>query len=85
VVGHGVAYDLRTLPTLVAVDAAGSVLGALAYHVGGDVLEVVSVASSGQLATRTDLAAGAAGEGGAARGVCDLLAGPRRAIGVVDQ
>jgi N-acetylglutamate synthase-like GNAT family acetyltransferase len=48
VVGHGVAYDLRTLPTLVAVDAAGSVLGALAYHVGGDVLEVVSVASSGE-------------------------------------
>lgn len=47
VVGHGVSYDLRLLPTLVAVDGAGSVLGALAYHVGGDVLEVVSVASAG--------------------------------------
>jgi N-acetylglutamate synthase-like GNAT family acetyltransferase len=47
VVGHGVSYDLRLLPTLVAVDAAGAVLGALAYHIGGDVLEVVSVASAG--------------------------------------
>ncbi len=47
VVGHGVSYDLRLLPTLVAVDAGGSVLGALAYHVGGDVLEVVSVAAAG--------------------------------------
>ncbi len=47
VVGHGVAYDLRALPTLVAVDAAGTVLGALTYQVGGDVLEVVSVASAG--------------------------------------
>lgn len=56
VVGHGVAYDLRTLPTLVAVDAAGNVLGALAYHVGGDVLEVVSVAAAG---------AGGSGAGGA--------------------
>jgi ribosomal protein S18 acetylase RimI-like enzyme len=56
VVGHGVAYDLRTLPTLVAVDETGSVLGALAYHVGGDVLEVVSVAAAG---------AGGGGAGGA--------------------
>jgi N-acetylglutamate synthase-like GNAT family acetyltransferase len=47
VVGHGVSYDLRTLATLVAVDDAGTVLGALAYHVGGDVLEVVSVAAAG--------------------------------------
>lgn len=56
VVGHGVSYDLRTLPTLVAVDAAGTVLGALAYQVGGDVLEVVSVAAAG---------AGGEGAGGA--------------------
>jgi GNAT superfamily N-acetyltransferase len=47
VVGHGVSYDLRTLPTLVAVDAAGAVVGALAYHIAGDVLEVVSVAAAG--------------------------------------
>jgi GNAT superfamily N-acetyltransferase len=66
VVGHGVAYDLRTLPTLVAVDAAGTVLGALAYHVGGDVLEVVSVAaSSGELASRTGSPAGGGGVGSA--------------------
>jgi N-acetylglutamate synthase-like GNAT family acetyltransferase len=56
VVGHGVSYDLRLLPTLVAVDATGTVLGALAYHIGGDVLEVVSVAAAG---------AGGEGAGGA--------------------
>jgi ribosomal protein S18 acetylase RimI-like enzyme len=42
VVGHGVAYDLTTLPTLVAV-AGQRVVGALTYHVDGDSLEVVSI------------------------------------------
>lgn len=67
VVGHGVSYDLRTLPTLVAVDAAGTVLGALAYHVGGDVLEVVSVAAahSDGLGAPTDSTAGGQGAGSA--------------------
>jgi ribosomal protein S18 acetylase RimI-like enzyme len=41
-VGHGVAYDLTTLPTLVAVE--GDVMvGVLTYHVDGDALEVVSI------------------------------------------
>jgi len=42
VVGHDVVYDLTILPTLVAVHA-GVVTGALAYHVDGDSLEVVSI------------------------------------------
>ena len=44
VVGHGVRYDLPMLPTLVAVDPAGHVAGALAYAVADDAVEVVSVA-----------------------------------------
>ncbi|MER7889700.1 GNAT family N-acetyltransferase [Micromonospora sp. NPDC094482] len=43
VIAHDTRYDLRTLPTLVAVDAAGAVLGALAHHRDGDGLEVVSL------------------------------------------
>jgi ribosomal protein S18 acetylase RimI-like enzyme len=39
VVGHGVRYDLRTLPTLVA----GDVAGVLTYVIDGDALEVVSI------------------------------------------
>jgi len=52
-VGHGVAYDLATLPTLVAVapstagagsvSCAGSVVGVLTWTVDGDSLEVVSI------------------------------------------
>jgi GNAT superfamily N-acetyltransferase len=42
VVGHGVVHDLTTLPTLVAVDA-DRVVGALAYRVDEDGLEVVSI------------------------------------------
>jgi ribosomal protein S18 acetylase RimI-like enzyme len=45
VVGHGVRYDLRTLPTVVAVDD-GAVVGALAWHVDGDALEIVSIAAA---------------------------------------
>ncbi|GAB3801835.1 GNAT family N-acetyltransferase [Micromonospora zhanjiangensis] len=42
VVVHGDRYDLRVLPTLVAV-ATGRVEGALVWHVAGDSLEVVSL------------------------------------------
>jgi ribosomal protein S18 acetylase RimI-like enzyme len=70
VVGHGVAYDLRTLPTLVAVDGAGTVLGALAYHVGGDVLEVVSVAAAGS------------GGGGAGSALLTAAADEARGLGL---
>src|SRR5574342_324969 len=35
VVGHDSLYDLTTLPTLVAVDADGAVVGALAYRTDG--------------------------------------------------
>jgi GNAT superfamily N-acetyltransferase len=64
VVGHGVRYDLTTLATLVAVDAIGTVRGALAYAVDGDALEVVSiVASPPGGGTGTALLAAAAGEG----------------------
>ncbi|AVT30671.1 MULTISPECIES: N-acetyltransferase [unclassified Plantactinospora] len=43
VIGHDVRYDLRELPTLVAVDGAGGVCGALAWHLDDAGLEVVSV------------------------------------------
>ncbi|MEV5689817.1 GNAT family N-acetyltransferase [Micromonospora globbae] len=46
VVAHDVRYDLRTLPTLVAVDGAGAVVGALAHHREADGLEVVSVVAA---------------------------------------
>ncbi|QGN50124.1 GNAT family N-acetyltransferase [Micromonospora sp. WMMC415] len=46
VVAHDTRYDLRTLPTLVAVDGAGTVVGALAHHGDGDGLEVVSVVAA---------------------------------------
>ncbi|MEU5561752.1 GNAT family N-acetyltransferase [Micromonospora musae] len=46
VIAHDVRYDLRTLSTLVAVDGAGAVLGALAFHCDADGLEVVSVVAA---------------------------------------
>ena len=46
VVGHGVRYDLPMLPTLVAVDRGGAVVGALAYAVADEALEVVSLAAA---------------------------------------
>lgn len=42
-VGHGTAYDLTALPTLVAIGASGELVGALTYHVQGNSLEVVSL------------------------------------------
>ena len=44
VVGHGVTYDLTTLPTLVGVGDA--VEGVLTYQLDGDSLEVVSIVAS---------------------------------------
>jgi ribosomal protein S18 acetylase RimI-like enzyme len=41
-VAHGVAYDLRTLPTLVA-DSGDDVVGVVTYVIEGDSLEVVSI------------------------------------------
>ncbi|MEV6372151.1 GNAT family N-acetyltransferase [Micromonospora sp. WP24] len=46
VIAHDVRYDLRTLPTLVAVDGSGAVVGALAFHCDADGLEVVSVVAA---------------------------------------
>ncbi|MGW5077287.1 GNAT family N-acetyltransferase [Micromonospora echinospora] len=46
VVVHDTRYDLRDLPTLVAVDDSGVFAGALAYRVDADGLEVVSLAAS---------------------------------------
>lgn len=46
VVAHDTRYDLRTLPTLVAVDGAGAVVGALAHHGDNDGLEVVSLVAA---------------------------------------
>lgn len=43
VIAHDVRYDLRELPTLVAVDAAGALLGALVWRLDERGLEVVSV------------------------------------------
>ncbi|SCG17758.1 S-adenosylmethionine hydrolase (SAM-hydroxide adenosyltransferase) [Micromonospora echinofusca] len=46
VVAHDTRHDLRTLPTLVAADGAGAVVGALAYRADADGLEVVSVVAA---------------------------------------
>ncbi|RKN49224.1 GNAT family N-acetyltransferase [Micromonospora endolithica] len=46
VVAQDVRHDLRTLPTLVAVDGAGTVVGALTYHCAGDGLEVVAIVAA---------------------------------------
>ncbi|MEV6365409.1 GNAT family N-acetyltransferase [Micromonospora musae] len=46
VIAHDVRYDLRTLPTLVAVDGSGAVVGALAFHCDADGLEVVSMVAA---------------------------------------
>ncbi|GAB3972526.1 GNAT family N-acetyltransferase [Plantactinospora veratri] len=43
VIGHDVRYDLRELPTLVAVDGVAGLRGALAWHLDGTGLEVVSI------------------------------------------
>ena len=43
VVGHGRAFDLRTLPALVAEGPDGRLVGALAYEVADSALEVVSI------------------------------------------
>ncbi|MFJ8577650.1 GNAT family N-acetyltransferase [Micromonospora sp. NPDC093277] len=46
VVVHDTRYDLRELPTLVAVDGAGELAGALVHRLAADGLEVVSLAAS---------------------------------------
>ncbi|RLP90090.1 GNAT family N-acetyltransferase [Micromonospora sp. BL4] len=46
VIAHDTRYDLRTLPTLAAVDGAGAVVGALAHRVDAEGLEVVSVVAA---------------------------------------
>jgi GNAT superfamily N-acetyltransferase len=46
VVVHDARYDLRELPTLVAVDGVGGLAGALVHRLGGDGLEVVSLAAA---------------------------------------
>jgi len=43
VVGRGVGFDLTTLPTLVAEDDTGKIVGVLTYQVEGDAMEVVSI------------------------------------------
>jgi N-acetylglutamate synthase-like GNAT family acetyltransferase len=45
VAGHDTLFDLTTLPTLVALDADGALVGALAYRLEADGLEVVSIAA----------------------------------------
>ncbi|MCW3813396.1 GNAT family N-acetyltransferase [Micromonospora sp. DR5-3] len=46
VVVHDTRYDLRELPTLVAVDGAGEFAGALVHRLADDGLEVVSLAAT---------------------------------------
>lgn len=46
VVVHDTRYDLRELPTLVAVDGAGELAGALVYRIADDGLEVVSLVAA---------------------------------------
>ncbi|MER7440932.1 GNAT family N-acetyltransferase [Micromonospora avicenniae] len=46
VIAHDIRYDLRTLPTLVAVDGAAAVVGALAYSCDAEGLEVVSLVAA---------------------------------------
>ncbi|MDG4759455.1 GNAT family N-acetyltransferase [Micromonospora sp. WMMD710] len=67
VVAHDTRHDVRTLPTLVALDATAAVVGALTYRVDGDGLEVVTLvaaapgggASTALLAAATATATGA--------------------------
>ncbi|MEV4810406.1 GNAT family N-acetyltransferase [Micromonospora avicenniae] len=61
VIAHDTRYDLRTLPTLVAVDGAAAVVGALAYRCDAEGLEVVSLVAAvpGRGAGTTLLAAAA--------------------------
>ncbi len=54
VVGHGVGYDLRTLPTLV-VDGPDGLAGVLTYHLDGDDFEVVSINGLGRQGAGTAL------------------------------
>ncbi|GIG86708.1 GNAT family N-acetyltransferase [Plantactinospora endophytica] len=61
VIAHDVRYDLRELPTLIAVDGTGALLGTLAWHLAGTALEVVSiVADNSGNGVGTALLAGAA-------------------------
>ncbi|MGK5739022.1 GNAT family N-acetyltransferase [Micromonospora sp. URMC 103] len=46
VIVHDTRYDLRTLPTLVAVDGAGAVTGALVHRTDATGLEVVSLVAA---------------------------------------
>ncbi|MFG2055007.1 GNAT family N-acetyltransferase [Micromonospora sp. NPDC048930] len=46
VVVHDTRYDLRELPTLVAVDGAGDLAGALVHRLADDGLEVVSLVAT---------------------------------------
>ncbi|WP_433130674.1 GNAT family N-acetyltransferase [Micromonospora sp. CA-240977] len=46
VVAHDTRHDVRTLPTLVAVDDAAEVVGALTYRVDEDGLEVVTLVAA---------------------------------------
>ncbi|MFI7487546.1 GNAT family N-acetyltransferase [Micromonospora echinaurantiaca] len=46
VIAHDTRFDLRTLPTLVAVDGAGAVVGALVHRTDAEGLEVVSVVAA---------------------------------------
>ncbi|HZN18911.1 MAG TPA: GNAT family N-acetyltransferase [Micromonosporaceae bacterium] len=69
VVGHGVGYDLTKLPTLVAVDAGGTVTGALTYTVDRSAMQVVSI----------EAATPGAGAGGA---LLSTAIGHARALGL---
>jgi ribosomal protein S18 acetylase RimI-like enzyme len=46
VVAHGERMDLRTLPTLVAVDESGAFAGALVWRPDGDEVEVASLGAT---------------------------------------
>ncbi|MBM0279302.1 GNAT family N-acetyltransferase [Micromonospora tarensis] len=46
VVAHDTRHDVRTLPTLVAVDGSAAVAGTLTYRVDGDGLEVVTLVAA---------------------------------------
>jgi ribosomal protein S18 acetylase RimI-like enzyme len=71
VIAHDERMDLRTLPTLVAVDGSGEFAGALVWRPDGDAVEVAGVAavvSGGGVGTALlDAAVALARSGGARR------------------
>jgi ribosomal protein S18 acetylase RimI-like enzyme len=72
VAGHDTLTDLTKLPTLVAFDGTGRIVGALTYRAGTDGLEVVSIAADPPRAGAGTALLAAAADGARRRGLARL-------------